>query len=532
MTKLGSTRHAINDPRVAYIETSLPGAMAMRMRRWEVPTSGALLELPVWFAKQGVLPISVEDWGDWKWHVRHRLHANHRSPEGTLVCISESLQLDAKARNTLRRAVAEGMPVPGIEGRRRFYDLSVLPLNALLPPHVRSYFVPTDDYGRPESGRSPDPYGLVRSNTRAVGFTSQRSAVLTIDGSTVIGTHKFQRTLLFNVDYSCPIGCADCYKSRFGTREVVLDAEGHRGHDPEAYRDEKLGSFRPPPPGMLLEHAEQVKRWLRETERGRHVYDVIISGGEPLMFSDNMILKVLYSLAEAAQLKRIRICTGTLFMGLPIRLTRELASRIRAFMDDTGIRVTIHAHLVSHHQITPEVAIAVSYLSDAGISVHSQTPIKSGINFFPTHPERTVEEMALMCRWLSGLGIDPYMFIVDMHPSSDERYVPLEPLLAVWGALVESHDYPGVERPRTVSVLFEGGNIVLSGAVLLASEKLVDERRGVARYRIPRIQPGESCTPRVAEIFEYEEPLNAYNCDPASLDRLKEQAARAASRER
>jgi hypothetical protein len=93
--------------------------------------------------------------------------------------------------------------------------------------------------------------------------------------------------------------------------------------------------------------------------------------------------------------------------------------------------------------------------------------------------------------------------------------------MSVWGALVESHDHPGLERPRTLSILFERGNIILSGNTLLAMEKIVDRDAGIVTYRIPRVGPNNSGLPDIAEVFEYQEALGRHNEDPHSLHHLQ-----------
>ena len=114
------------------------------------------------------------------------------------------------------------------------------------------------------------------------------------------------------------------------------------------------------------------------------------------------------------------------------------------------------------------------------------------------------------------------MLIVDMHPSTNAYYVPLEPLIQVWGELVESHDYPGLERPRTMSILFEGGNIILSGHVLLSARKRVDKDNKKVTYYIPRVAPTADWKGNIKEVFVYEEPLQeGINDDPESLTKIR-----------
>ena len=89
-------------------------------------------------------------------------------------------------------------------------------------------------------------------------------------------------------------------------------------------------------------------------------------------------------------------------------------------------------------------------------------------------------------------------------------------------SVVESHEYPGLERPKTLSVLFEGGNIILSGHVLFSAKKELDKENGRVIYHIPRVCTQTGWKPQIVEVFDYEEPLlEGINDDPNSLERLK-----------
>jgi len=277
----------------------------------------------------------------------------------------------------------------------------------------------------------------------------------------------------------------------------------------------------PPSAAALPEHTRDLVAWLNTDPRGQSIHDVIVSGGEPFVLSNDKIAAVLEEMAKAKNLRVLRFCTGTLFLGLPMRIDEQLADLLGEFASRTGIRVTVQAHLASHEQIVPETLIAVSRLRKRGISVYSQTPIKEGVNFFLDDPKATLAALVELGRKQVAVGVEPYMFIVDMHPSTNAFYVPIEPLIAVWGALVESHEHPGLERPRTLSILFEGGNIILSGATLLSAQKVIDRERGVVTYRIPRICFDNQGRPDIAEVFEYSEPIGEYNDDPDSLKKLQ-----------
>jgi L-lysine 2,3-aminomutase len=385
---------------------------------------------------------------------------------------------------------------------KSYYDLSILPLNTVLDESVLKYFLPALDYFEPESTKKDDPYGIILGKSRAKLGTKTPAAIVSNTSRIILGTHKFSHTVLFNIDFYCPIGCSNCYKTRMGTRESFSATS-------PVYDHPELGLLGSPNRSSAVQQSQELVEWMNEDERGQQVYDVILSGGEPLSLSNQLISSVLSEFKLASNLKIFRICTGTLFLGLPFRFDNELLDILEEFSLETGVRITIQAHLGNHFMISPESLIAVDKIKARGISIYSQIPIKAGINFFIDDLDKTLEYLIELGRIQAYIGVEPYMFIVDMHPSTNSEYIPIELLMQVWGSLVESHDYPGLERPRTLSILCEQGNIILSGHTLFAVEKHVDVLNKKVIYRIPRVGASLNWKPEVVEYFTYEEPLIA-----------------------
>jgi L-lysine 2,3-aminomutase len=465
------------------------------------------------------------DWGDWKFHLNYRIHLNRSSSEADFDLLFKLVPMAKETEATLRRIILEGVETDDDRNgivERRFYDLSTLPLNILLGDTVTVYFIPPADYLEPHPTKKADPYGIIRGRSRVKVAKGQPTAVLDEETKLIIGAHKFSHTLLLNIDFYCPIGCSDCYKTRMGTREYLDPELIKEGVKPKIYRHPELGELNPPTRGQVTEQAKRAVRWMNEDPRGQQVYDVIVSGGEPLLMPNETIKGILNEFQNAKNLRIFRICTGALFLGLPFRIDDELLDMLKDFSEATGVRVTIQAHLGNHHMISPEALIAVQKIRQRGIPIYSQIPIKNGVNFFLDDLDKTMEYLVELGRRQVAVGVEPYMFIVDMHPSTNAYYVPIEPLMQVWGMLVESHDYPGLERPRTLSVLFEGGNIILSGHTLFSAKKEVDKENDRVIYRIPRVGALTCWEPQIAEVFEYDEPLiEGVNDDPKSLEKLR-----------
>lgn len=464
------------------------------------------------------------DWGDWRFHSRARLHLNRRSSQADVRLAMSLLHSSADEEEAIRRIVLDGVQAADAQpdiAHTRYYDLSILPLNLLLGDPAVRYFIPPVDYFVPHFTQRADPYGIIRGSTRATSSRTDSTIIIDTKTGMRLGSHKFPHTLLLNLDFYCPIGCSDCYKARMGTREYI-PGEHDTPVDQRLSTLQHVELLRPAPLSQMVQNASLTVRWLNEDPRGQQIYDVIISGGEPFWLGNDVIGAILSELTGARNLRILRFCTGCLFLGVPFRLDQDLLEMLEEFSESTGVRVTIHAHLGNDQMLSPEALAAVQRVRDKAISIYSQVPIKEGINFFLHDAGKTLQSLRELGRRQVIAGIEPYMFIVDMHPSTNAYYVPIEPLMQMWSMLVEGHDVPGLERPRTLSVLFEGGNIILSGHTLFAAKKEIDKSNDRVIYRIPRVVGHARWESAVGEVYEYDEPLIiGINDDPDSLERLR-----------
>lgn len=149
--------------------------------------------------------------------------------------------------------------------------------------------------------------------------------------------------------------------------------------------------------------------------------------------------------------------------------------------------VTFQAHLSNHFQISPEAVMAIKKISDWGFKIYSQIPIREGINFFSTNIEKTIHFLTYLVKTQFLVGVEPYKFIVDMHPRTLEYYVPIEMVVKVFGALFDSHTIPELERPKTLSLLTKQGNLILSWHSLFTMRKTINHQDRIVKYRIPKV---------------------------------------------
>jgi L-lysine 2,3-aminomutase len=363
------------------------------------------------------------------------------------------------------------------------YEMSIMPLNVLLPIECLWKYIPEADYfSKTPIHVNPDPYGhenyvIKNKNIR-------------------LGIHMFRHSFLMDIQSFCPIGCVGCYKT-FYTREKG------EGHDMGVSKQ------------TLEKQVRETVRWLNNNPE---VYDIIISGGEPLLIDyDNNKLAILFNeLKKANYLKIVRICTGVIFQGLPFRINEELLEIIKEFCKTTGKRFTFQAHLSNNYQFTPEALWAVKKIREKGFNIYSQVPIQEGINFFREDIEKSLKSFIILGQYQVRAEVEPYKYIVDMHPRTQRRYVPIELLLKIWRKLAESHLYPELERPRTLSILTKQGNIILSWYMLKHMSKEINKEKNEVIYKIPAIVGTKGC--EEVKMVEYFEPIiPGINDNPRSL---------------
>ncbi len=263
----------------------------------------------------GVFGLSYDPstWSDWRWQLRHRLFR--------LDHFEQVLELTPAERN--------GLSMGG--GR---FAISVTPHFAALMDStdpscpIRRQVVPTDAEVVVSTGDMEDPCG--------------EESTSVVEGL----VHRYpDRVLLLALD-SCASYCRYCTRSRMVS---------HGALEPLPRRMKAILKY-------LGEHTE--------------VRDVLLSGGDPLLMSDDRLDALLGSIRAIEHIELLRI--GSRVPGfLPQRITPALAAVLRKH------RVWLSLHFSHPAEITPEVAAACDLLADSGIPLGSQTVLLRGINDDP-----------------------------------------------------------------------------------------------------------------------------------------------------
>lgn len=107
------------------------------------------------------------------------------------------------------------------------------------------------------------------------------------------------------------------------------------------------------------------------------IRDVILSGGDPLLLSDECLGDILTRLRKISHLEMIRINTRAP-VTLPERITLQLCRMLRHHHP-----LYVNTHFNHPFEITPQSSEACARLADAGIPLGNQTVLLKGVNDDP-----------------------------------------------------------------------------------------------------------------------------------------------------
>jgi lysine 2,3-aminomutase len=173
--------------------------------------------------------------------------------------------------------------------------------------------------------------------------------------------HRYPDRVLFLVTDRCAAYCRYCTRSR-----MVSNAAGYDFH-PEFERQIQYVSQHP------------------------EIRDVLLSGGDPLLLSDDKLEFLLRRLRAIPHVEFLRIGTRIPIF-LPQRITPELCAMLRKYHP---LFISIHSN--HPRELTTEVRDALGRLADAGVPLGNQAVLLRHVNDDPVVMRALVQKL-LMCR--------------------------------------------------------------------------------------------------------------------------------------
>lgn len=173
--------------------------------------------------------------------------------------------------------------------------------------------------------------------------------------------HRYPDRVLFLVTDRCASYCRYCTRSRVvsGVGEQQLDTQ-----------------------------MEAAFEYLKKT---KSVRDVLLSGGDPLLFSDSKLEKILARLHAIPHIQFVRI-GSRIPIFLPQRITDDLCSMLKKYHP---LFISIHTN--HPKELTTEVKAGLEKLANAGVMTSNQSVLLKGVND-NVETQKALVHKLLMCR--------------------------------------------------------------------------------------------------------------------------------------
>jgi len=273
--------------------------------------------------------VSDADWNDWHWQLKHRI-TNADQLQRLMPTLTPEEFAGTKLANTkLALAITP-----------YFFNL-IDPADENCP--IRRQVVPRIEETTTASWEMSDPCGE-DSHSPVPGLV-----------------HRYPDRVLFLVTDRCASYCRYCTRSR-----LVSNATGYDFH-PEF--DKQIA--------YIAAHPE--------------IRDVLLSGGDPLLLSDDKLENLLSRLRAIPHVEFLRI-GSRIPTFLPQRITPELCVMLKKFHP---LFMSIHSN--HPRELTTEVRDALGRLADAGIPLGNQSVLLKHVNDDADVMKALMQKL-LMCR--------------------------------------------------------------------------------------------------------------------------------------
>ena len=255
--------------------------------------------------------VPAEQWNDWTWQAKNRITTLQDLKKYIKLTLEEEEGIE-KCLKTFRMAVTP-------------YYLSLIDLNDPEDP-IRKQAVPSAEelYFAPEESADS-----LHEDT----------------DSPVKGlTHRYPDRVLFLLTDRCASYCRHCTRRRLvGQTDNSMPKE-------------------------------QIDACIEYIRNHPEVRDVLLSGGDALMQSDEMLEYVISSLRQIPHVEIIRLGSRVPVV-MPQRITQELCDMLKKYHP-----IWVNVHFNHPNEITPESAAACARLADAGIPLGNQSVLLAGVH--------------------------------------------------------------------------------------------------------------------------------------------------------
>lgn len=255
--------------------------------------------------------VSQNDWDDWKWQVRNRIETVEDLKK-YIPLTKEEEEGVSRTLGTLRMAITP-------------YYLSLINMDNPNDP-VRKQAIPVSNELHKSDSDLEDP--------------------LHEDGDSPVPglTHRYPDRVLLLMTDQCAMYCRHCTRRRFaGQTDSAVNVD-------------------------------QIDNAIEYIKNTPVIRDVLLSGGDCLLISDERLEYVIKKLREIPHVEVIRLGSRVPVV-MPQRITPELVDMLKKYHP-----IWLNTHFNHPNEITPESVKACELLANAGIPLGNQSVLLAGVN--------------------------------------------------------------------------------------------------------------------------------------------------------
>ena len=265
-----------------------------------------------------------EEWDDWRWQLRHRV--TRAEPLKLILNLSPE-EIEAIEASKGRMATAITPYFAKLMDRN---DSNCPIRRQAIPTMAEFHLSPADLFDPCAEDENSPVHGLV---------------------------HRYPDRVLLLVTDKCAVYCRYCTRRRMvGSSEKCITPQ----------------------------ELDEAVAYIQATKKVR---DVLISGGDPLLFEDDHLESIIAKVRKVPHVEIIRIGTRAP-VTIPQRITPSLTAMLKKYHP-----LWISIHFSHPKEITKETRRACAMLAEVGIPLGSQTVLLRGINDRPVVMKRLMHEL-------------------------------------------------------------------------------------------------------------------------------------------
>jgi lysine 2,3-aminomutase len=261
--------------------------------------------------------VKKTKWEDWRWQIKHTIKTLQQFENITGIKFSDEEK--QVLENTIKKFPLSITP----------YYLSLIDLNNFKTDPVYLQSFPSPKEMNVYKHEMPDPLHEDK------------------DSPAPYLTHRYPDRVLLHVSNLCSMYCRHCTRKR------------------------KVGDKDSIP---VFEELEAAFKYI---ENNKKIRDVLLSGGDPLMLSDEYLDKILNRISLIPHVEVIRIGTRMPVV-LPYRITNSLIKVLKKYQP-----LYINTHFNHPRELTSSAKKALAMLANSGIVLGNQSVLLSGVNDCP-----------------------------------------------------------------------------------------------------------------------------------------------------